>query len=77
MWGRWSTPLGRLTPAAFGRTPAAEARRTRKRDERLEYPRPTRREWLALMRRENPDATRADVTAALREQARTRRADLL
>jgi hypothetical protein len=82
LWGRWSTPLGRLSPVAFGRSAAAEARRERKRVERAENPRVTRRQRLADMRMANlepgqPVATRADVTAVLRQRARARRAGLL
>lgn len=77
LWGRWSTPLGRLSPVAFGRSAAAEARRERKRVERAENPRVTRRQRLALMRTGDPGATRADVTMLVRSRAHARRAGLL
>jgi hypothetical protein len=77
MWGRWAGPLGRLSPASLGRSPAAEARRNRKTAQRREHPRVTRRQRLALMRTGDPYASRADVTALLRSQAHARRAGLL
>jgi hypothetical protein len=76
VWGRWSTPEGRLNPDAFGRSPAAEARRERKRVDRRMNPRLTRRQRLALMRTGDPGATREDVTRVLRSQAYARRKGL-